>query len=158
MPPGPAYNYLNVAQNAQIDPHHSSLGIWSLLPPPPSRFTLSSSFALQKFSSTFCRYFSDTHLSFDPTLHPSQSASLSEASLGLGDVYFNAVCALCGWVLPKWSRLLGSQQTLASLLSLLLCRGRRRSGGRVGTLLTAQRRSSLTGLLWCWRGHLLLVL
>ncbi len=126
-------------------------------PPPlnPSKFTLSSSFALQKFSSPSSRYFGDTYLSFDPTLFP---LSLSEASLGLWDIDFDAVCALCGGVLAKRGSLFSSQQTLASLLSLLLCRGRRRGGWRVCALLAAQQWSSLTGLLWSWRGRLLLVL
>lgn len=86
------------------------------------------------------------------------SLFLSKASLGLRDIDFDAVCALCGRVLAKRGSFLSSQQTLASLLSLFLCRGWRRDGWKVCTLLTAQRWFPLTRLLWCWRGRLLLVL
>lgn len=98
----------------------------------------------------------DTYLFFDLTLHLSEF--LSKASLGLRDIDFDAVCALSGRVLAKRGSFLSSQQALASLLSLFLCRRQRRDGWKVCTLLTAQRWSPLTRLLWYWRGCLLLVL
>lgn len=82
-----------------------------------------------------------------PSARPSVLPSPSQASLGLGDVDFDAVRALRGRVLPKGGGLFGSQQALAGLLSLLLRRRRGRRGRGVRALLAAQQRSALTGLL-----------
>lgn len=84
--------------------------------------------------------------------------SVSEASLGFRDVDFDAVCTLRGGVLAKGRSLFGGQQPLTSFLPLLLRWSRRRWGRGVGALLAAQQRSSLTGLLWRWRGRLVLLL
>lgn len=91
-------------------------------------------------------------------LIPGHQLSVSETSLGFRDVDFDAVCAFRSGVLAKGRGLFRSQQPLASLLPLLLCRSRRRWGRGVGALLAAQQRSSLTGLLWRWRSRLVLLL
>lgn len=104
-PPGTAYDCISVCQKCPNPTPPQSLGISSLLPTPPSIFTQSSSVALQKLSSQF----SATYLSFDPTIMASLSQSLSEASLGLRDIDFDAVCALCSGVLTKRGSLFRSQ-------------------------------------------------
>lgn len=86
----------------------------SLLPHRPLLCLLKAAYSHCRW--VFSRCCNDTYGSFDPW----PPTSVSEAGLGFGDVDFDAVCALRSGVLAKGRSLFGSQQTLASLLPLLL--------------------------------------
>lgn len=108
MPPGPAYNCMSVWKMPKSTPTPIS---GNLMSPPPSIHLYSAHLYCKSFPlfPPPPRYLSDTYLSFDPILFPSLSVSLSEASLGLWDIDFDAVRALCGGVLAKRGSLFSSQ-------------------------------------------------